>query len=120
MDIVKGGKEKKETIKHAEERRKKVDFVPRNKDVLVDIIDIMPRARDSGLVLPDGHGAESLGINNYWEHPFQGYVVDKGFDAASDIAIGAKVAFRPPGNPIRDKGHTYALLSDYDIIGILE
>ena len=47
-------------------------------------------------------------------------MVDTGPDAAADITVGAKIAFRPPGNPIRDKGHTYALLSDYDIIGFLE
>ena len=112
-------KENKETIKQANERRAKVVFVPRNKDVLIDIIDIQPRARASGIVVPEGKGAETLGADSYWEHPFQGYVVAKGRYVQDDIEVGQKIAFRPPGNPVQDKGHTYALLSDYDIVGFL-
>ena len=119
MEVVKGGKDKKESIKKAKERREKIGFKPRNKDVLIDIVVISPKSRASGIIMPDGKGADSLSIDSFWEHPFQGIVVAIGDNVASDISVGQKVAFRPPGNPVRDKNYTYALLSDYDIIGFL-
>jgi len=124
MEVVKGGKKGKETIKQAQERRAKVMFKPRNKDVLIDIIEIQPKSRESGIVVPDGKGADSLGIASYWEHPFQGYVVAVSpgvgdITGSRFLSVGDHIVFRPPGNPIRDKGHTYLLLSDYDIIGFL-
>jgi len=114
------GKGEKETIKQARERREKVGFAPRNKDVLIDIIDVKPRALGSGLIMPEGKDAVDLGFNNYWDHPFQAYIVAKGPGASEELVVGLKVAFRPPGNPVRDKGHTYALMSDYDIVGFLD
>ena len=62
MDIVKGGKEKKENAKQARERRDKVGFVPRNKDVLIDIIDIKPRALDSGIIMTQQQDLEAWGL----------------------------------------------------------
>ena len=121
MDVVKGGKEKKETIKKAEERRGKVGFAVRNKDVLVDELDIKPT---SELALPDTAKVEDL-MDFFWEHPYQGVVVDIGpmvDPKTSGLTTGCKVAIRHTmgRTPVRDKGRTYFVYSEYDIIGVLD
>jgi len=130
MEVVKGGEKqevKKETPEEACGRRFSVTFVPRKANVLVDVIDV--KKADKKVILLEGSDKPE---DYYYEHPFQGIIVALGPDcgkmplgntghtSANDLSAGDRVAFRNiSGHPIRDKGKTYFLLADHDIIGIL-
>ena len=121
MEVIKGEKEKKETIKAAEEIRNKVGFAVRNKDVLIDELEIKPKSK---IALPSAAKVEDL-MDFFWEYPYQGVVVDIGplvDPETSGLTIGCKVALRHTIGrvPVRDKGYTYYVYGEYDIIGILE
>ena len=128
MEITHKGKEQ-ETPEQAKVRRGAVTFRPRKNNVLVDVIEIKTVGK---ILMPEGV-APGTTLESFHDHPFQGIVVALGPDfgrmplgntgevSADDLRIGQRVAFRVyPGTGIRHEGHTYNLIADHDVIGILE
>jgi len=133
MEIVgRGKKEEKETLKEAQDRRNVVSFKPRKANVLFDAIEVESTAKS--IILPEGADSGSVPLDIYYDHPVQGIVVALGPDcgkmplgntghtSADDLSVGDRVVLRSmlSTQGIRDKGHTYFLVSDHDVIGILE
>lgn len=126
---VKYGKKEKETDEGAKVRRESVTFKPRKNNVLVDVLEIKQRGT---IIMPDSIKSDSISLENYDEHPFQGIVVALGPDcgkmplgntaetSADDLRKGQRIAFRTYSvMPVVDRGHVYSLLADHDVIGII-
>ena len=126
----------KETPEEAVARRKAIGFQPRKANILIDVIEINKKMLGSGLSLPDTTDPprKKEDFYGYYEHPLQGVVVAVGPDCGkiplgntghtseNDVVVGDKIVFRSDFglSPVIDKGHLYFLLSDHDVIGILE
>ena len=98
-------------------------FEPRSDIVLIDVISIMPKEKEGGIILPgkDNKNLNGEDMEKYFEeHPFQGIVicVGPGFkENDMEYKKGDHIYYNGQPGPVIFKGKPYGMLRLSNIIG---